>query len=363
MMIKKDKLAEIDVLRAISALAVIAVHTTSSFVLIPLLNPLLLTVAYIGNLAGFAVPSFIFISGLVLYKNHSILTEKLSTFYKKRFYRVLPIYLLFSMFYLAVRIIANLVHGNDIQINPIEIIYKLVTGGAQYHLWYFGILFQLYLFYPLLIKLYNKYKIKFLIVSLIIQIIWSFVGNEVIKYSWLLVGQQNHKFPFFFSHIFWFVLGFYFLENREKISKAINIKVGVLLIILLNILRTAPLYFGLKQFTFNAIPEYYYYITTAINPLFFLIEILVLYKLSLIIIQKKNTITNALIKIGDYSLEIYLIHAFFISSLLVILARLSINYEMVLFYPILWVGTFALSFVFTYVYRKIKFTLTRFRIK
>jgi peptidoglycan/LPS O-acetylase OafA/YrhL len=95
---RNNKIPEIDFLRAISALAVITIHVTAKFTEIPTFNNLQLSIAFIDNFVGFAVPSFIFISGMVLFQNYSTLQTNILTFYKKRFAKIIPIYLLFSVF-------------------------------------------------------------------------------------------------------------------------------------------------------------------------------------------------------------------------------------------------------------------------
>ncbi len=351
---KKRKILEIDILRAISALAVITIHVTAYFTNIPVFNALQLSMAYIDNLSGFAVPSFIFISGLVLYKNHNVINGKIIEFYLKRFSKILPIYFLFSLSYFFYTEIIDRIKGREVPFDIIKLMYKLMTGGTFYHLWYFGILFQFYLLYPLFLKLYKKYKIKFVITTFFIQYLWSYLGVNIINSLGKIIVNGNLSLPFAFSHIFWFTLGFYFLENKEKIISIINIKIGIILTLILNIVRTMPFYYGLQQFKYENIPSHYFNITTAINPIFFLIEILVAYKISLVIIEKNNKITNILKKIGNYSLEIYLTHALILILLTKILNKIKISYEELLFYPIIWIGTLCLSYSFALLYRKIE---------
>lgn len=343
---KKRKILEIDILRAISALAVITIHVTGYFTNIPVFNALQLSMAYIDNLSGFAVPSFIFISGLVLYKNHNVINGKIIEFYLKRFSKILPIYFLFSLSYFFFTEIIDRIKGREVHFDAIKLIYKLMTGGTFYHLWYFGILFQFYLLYPLFLKLYKKYKIKLVITTFFIQYLWSYFGK--------IIGHGNLTLPFAFSHIFWFALGFFFLENKEKIISIINIKLGIILILILNIVRTMPFYYGLQLFKYENIPSDYFNITRTIDPIFFLIEILVAYKISLVIIEKNNKITNTFKKIGNYSLEIYLIHALILILLTKILNKIKISYEELLFYPVIWIGTLCLSYSFALLYKKIE---------
>jgi len=354
---RKEKILEIDFLRAISALAVITIHVTAKFAEMPTFSNLQLSVAFIDNFVGFAVPSFIFISGLVLYQNYGTLQTNILTFYKKRFAKIIPIYLLFSVFYIAYSEIGNILSSKPIQINFAEFLYKLLTGGAYSHLWYFGILFQFYLLYPLFLKLYQKYKIKFLISVFILQFGWSFMGSDVFKFIGKLIGNEHLSFPIIFTHMFWFVLGFFFLDYKDKILKYVNVRIGIVVVLLLNCLKTLPMYYGLQYFKYDAIPSHYFDLTTAINPFIFLLEILISYRISVTLWQKENKLTQVLKSIGYYSLEIYLIHAFIIICLQKMLATITIKSDQFLFYPIVWLGTVLLSFGFAIAYRRVKVLL------
>lgn len=260
---------QIDILRAISALAVITVHVTASFTQISEFNQLQVVMAYIDNLSAFAVPSFVFISGLVLYKNYYVLHGTLLKFYKKRFSKILPAYLLFSLFYIGIFPMYSLIRGREINLNILGTLYKLFTGGAYHHLWFFSILFQLYLVYPLILKLYNKYKNKLLFVCFIIQFVWTYLGDDVVAYIWNELGVRNRPFPLALSNIFWFVLGICYLDNKEKIVKVFNMKIGIISIIILGAIRTAPLFYGLQKYNYETIPKNYFMINTIIDPLFF----------------------------------------------------------------------------------------------
>ena len=94
---------------------------------------------------------------------------------------------------------------------------------------------------------YLGLKLKLVITTFFIQYLWSYFGQDIINYFGKIMGHGNLSLPFAFSHIFWFALGFHFLENKEKIISIINIKIGITLILILNIVRTMPFYYGLQQ--------------------------------------------------------------------------------------------------------------------
>lgn len=290
---KSEKINEINILRAFAALAVITIHTTAYFTKISELNFLKLSMAYLDFLSGFAVPTFFFISAMVLYKNYNNLNEKKILFYKKRFLKIIPVYVLFSFFYMILIEIMSYLKKREYNFDFIKIIFNLFTGGAYYHLWFFCSLFQFYLLYPFFLKLYQKFKIKFLIFSLIVQFLFSFKGIifEIYKINFNLI-------PIFIDEFFYFVLGFYFLENKEKILNKINLKIIFILMILLNLLRMIPIYYGLKTFELEMIPKTYYLTNNLITPFLYLVQILFFYKISLNISKGKNNLEIIFSKIG-----------------------------------------------------------------
>lgn len=353
---------ELDLLRAISALAVIVIHIAANFTRIKKFNYLQLTMGFVDFFSAFAVPCFVFISGLVLYKNYNVLEEKSFSFYKKRFSKILPTYIIFSIFYLVIVQLDQLMTENDLNIDFGTVLFKLFTGGAYYHLWYFCILFQFYLFYPVLLKLFKKFNLNFVLFTLFIQVVWEYGGVEFLGYMGRVFGYEIFTFPIMLSHIFWFVFGFYFIENKDKVLSVINIRIGIIMIVVLNIIRILPLYNGLQKFEYQMIPASYFNVSRPIEFFFILLEILVFYKISLVLIEKKNKVTDVLKEIGDCSLEIYLLHPFVIILLNRLLDRFSISYDTVIYYPIMIAGAVVITFLLALFYRDIKNRLQKVNV-
>ena len=95
---------EIDYLRCFAILAVIYIHTAAATTRVDEIPNLdLFPVIYLENLAQFAVPLFICISGFVLYLSYKP-SEGVRSFYRKRYMRIIPPYLLFSAVYLIANI-------------------------------------------------------------------------------------------------------------------------------------------------------------------------------------------------------------------------------------------------------------------
>ena len=95
-----------------------------------------------------------------------------------------------------------------------DILTKYLTGGAYYHLWFFVLIIQLYLLYPLISKIYIYFENKnnvalFLILVFIIGIIGRFFFGE----DFLFPNSTQ-----FISYLFYFVFGMFMKSNYESIK-------------------------------------------------------------------------------------------------------------------------------------------------
>jgi surface polysaccharide O-acyltransferase-like enzyme len=144
----KQKIEFIDYLRAFAFLAVVLQHSIGHYAYGPetaaadgvLMGALLL-------LAKFAVPAFIFITGLVLFYNYRD-GVRAGTFYWKRFKDIVLPYLPWAFLYVYL----GWIYG---PVLPISAFYDklgllMLTGTAMYHLWYVVMTCQLYALFPLL---------------------------------------------------------------------------------------------------------------------------------------------------------------------------------------------------------------------
>ncbi|MWV43408.1 acyltransferase family protein [Paenibacillus sp. HJL G12] len=139
---KKARIHEIELLRGLAFLAVALQHAIAHYSIVDgvkmedsVMMTLLLTAS------KFAVPMFIFITGLVLFYNYDG-PIRYGTFMRKRFVDVLLPYILWSAFYFYMNPAWSLSDLGQWAI-------MLVTGKNSYHLWYIVMIFQFYLLFPL----------------------------------------------------------------------------------------------------------------------------------------------------------------------------------------------------------------------
>ncbi len=146
-LVEKQKIYHpgVDILRIISILAVVCIHTTSrvleasSFDLAH--EPITF---FLNQAARFAVPLFFMISGFVLELNYPFHATYF-TYLKKRLSRVLIPYIFWSSIYFFF----------VYQQHSSNFLYALATGSASYQLYFIPTLLIFYLLFPLLHKYYH----------------------------------------------------------------------------------------------------------------------------------------------------------------------------------------------------------------
>ena len=357
----KNDYREIELLRGFAILAVILLHSTKDFVytnnqLIKILFAAVCAIVLCG------VPIFIFISGFLLSLKHEN-DCKILSFYKKRFKVLLPPFIIFSFLY---------IYLYHILITPFEltleglyvILVRVFTATAFYHLWYYGLIAQLYIFYPFINKIFLKFRsnlFTLLILSFIIQIIWLifriYVFDLIDNYKNLGIIYVLINVPLqylFLSYIAYFVLGIYIRENYERIKKIIRerkanfylISTMLLFIIILSYLWILGTF---KYGFFFNIPGEYIALLNVVGSFLYSIIAIFLFKICLYLRKKRNIYEKILFKFGQYSLGIYLIHAGFLVIIIVVLNIFNVNYNYWYFYLICFITTASISLMIAFL--------------
>ncbi|MDQ7095582.1 acyltransferase [Desulfosporosinus sp. PR] len=339
---KSSRIEEINFLRGFSILAVLAIHTSGYFTVIPHLNTLTLLNIWTDVLSQFAVPLFIAISGFVLAKNYRR-QFSLSKFYLKRARSILPQYIIFSVLYTAFN------HWTEMRSNPFTANFKLIgksilNSDASYHLWFFAIIIELYAVYPLIIKAYDFCKRKnisehFLAGMLVLQVLWM-VGTHT---SYANIIKVNAV-----AYLFYFSVGIYshdhFLQ-LQGLSKRLMPLWGTMSLTLM-FGASFFIVIGLKTgHSYNEIPPYITMGSELVYPVLRIVTFLFFWNLAGRLAVRKNALSKIMAKLGDYSFGIYLIHLFFNQTTIKILGRHQIGPEQWAFYPLVFTVTLIISYV------------------
>lgn len=156
---QKERIPQLDIFRAIAIFAVLAIHATSRTLAETQGTSMFHPFLFINKFSQFAVPSFVFLSGFVLFYNYidrPLSGKTLGKFYGRRLIFIVIPYLIFSLMYFALKMTA----GHSWGLPPGELVNKLVkylwTGTAYTHLYYVIIIIQFYVLFPLILWCLQK---------------------------------------------------------------------------------------------------------------------------------------------------------------------------------------------------------------
>ncbi|MBI5102219.1 MAG: acyltransferase [Nitrospirae bacterium] len=359
---------ELQVLRAFAILAVIAIHTTTYFTLGKDMDALRITNIVLNRMSTyFAVPCFVFISGFVLaikYKGNF----RSESFYYRRFVSTVPQYLIFSLAYMVFADFGNIT-GGKINISVSGFLSNLVSGSAYFHLWFFVVLFQLYMIYPVVVRLYEKYNVRFVAACLLVKLTMSSlvmalgvlmfntfplsVDKIITNIDLIIRNPVFGKDAVFVSLLFWFVLGIHVSRHYGKV-RAMLTGTNLMLLGFGMLLSAAPdvhhIFSGLKEgYNYSEIPKQFRVSHLILEPLSTLLALMFFLALSIRTIRSSRFFA-VMDSIGYYSLGIYLVHAMIIELIRKeLLYRWGIDYNSLIFYPLTWVGSAAISYFAVYL--------------
>ena len=198
------RLNEIDVATGIAITLVVTGHLQDS-------NPNWYDV-YKNTLYKFHMPFFMFISGFLLAytnNNYSNFNNYLKFLKSKIFKFVIP-YLFMSFLFLIVKILINEYSFNhEIKEAIKDIIFSPISGPSGF-MWYIYVLFQYYIFFPLVYQFnfFKKYFFIFIIIGLIL--------------SWYNPFTYIFQLSLFAKYFLFFSIGFYLALNYQVFYKILN---------------------------------------------------------------------------------------------------------------------------------------------
>ncbi len=358
---------EINILRAFAILAVISIHVSTNFTNMDAINGLAALYMSIDVLSHFAVPLFIVISGFVLYNKYSDDID-IKRFYKKRLKSVLPQYLIFSTFYLAATYIGSIVLARPVNLDILHIIYRYLTGGCFYHLWFFVLIIQLYLLYPVILRLYNYCDVRGRILELLFTVFFIGVLYNVYPIPDIFILGASTQIlgvaTKFIGYVFYLVLGMTIRRRYDELLLKSLPKTSLYYASIPLLCCTVIGIFGYAQRYFNLditqilpiIGSYWRWITAMINPLYYVVIFALCFYISLNIVSSRSTTLKLLEKIGAYSFGIYLVHAFILYIIVLAFQRFGFDWNNWLFYPLMCIITLVLSYLSVEILQKFPYS-------
>lgn len=357
----QNRSQEVEFLRAFAILAVISIHTFVYFTEVQGVNLLVITTLLVGVFSEFAVPLFIFISGFVLYLNYN---SKFSQymFYKKRVDSILLPYIVFSTLYTFSNIAFSAINGKLKIPSTGDVIFHFLTASSSVHLWFIALIFQFYIFYPYLTKLYEKflpnYELFFIGATLVIQQLWLitkaiasdyFISSTFFNsYAHLNTAINTLLTRVFLSYIFYFILGVYVSKNYDRLKDQIVKERQWIFPIILIFTGTISVFRikGILEYgSFSKIPEQYFIVPYLIQSIFFPLIFLIFFRISFKLLNTGNKYSNTILSVGKYSFGIYLIHILYLRIIKeIIFPKLGIYPNHWIFYPVLFMLTLSISY-------------------
>lgn len=318
---KKARLEDIEILRGVAFLAVVLQHVIAGVFYQPGVTPvaMIMGTSFLG-LTRFAVPLFVFITGLVLFYNYDGKLNYVS-FLRKRFKQVVLPYLAWTLFYYVWVSFLSGVAPSTTWNELLNLIKVSLTGKASYHLWFMVMIIPFYILIPLFRVLISKERKG----SINLIVVLAFFGVNLLLVYGLskgLITSGTPQLGFIFDYldrnflfwIFYFLLGglagLYYEAWKKFIHKSKYIGIAVLLVCfypivnhILNINRGATD----NRYLFSA------NVTAPLKPLMLVtITVLILLVFSVVmrVAHKQTKSTKLLYLFGKYSFGTYLIHAF-----------------------------------------------------
>jgi surface polysaccharide O-acyltransferase-like enzyme len=148
----KNRLVEVDFIRTIAALAVIAIHVTADYAADSAMAFLL------NQVVRFAVPLFVLLSGLLLsFGDRARSNVGYAEFIRKRTRKILVPYIMWTLIYTLMTALVSARPGSSI---GRQLLLNLWLGSGSYHLYFIVVIFQLYLIYPALFVLVKRQPLR-----------------------------------------------------------------------------------------------------------------------------------------------------------------------------------------------------------
>lgn len=297
-----------DVLRAFSVLGVLLIHISAG-----MLNekPLLYGMV-VNQWSRFAVPAFLFLSGLGLTLSKRPYQGYIH-FIWYRLSKILPLYLLWTIAYLLIPVLFNAA-----SISPGQIVIASLTGTGYYHLYFIPLIIQLYLIYPFISKYLRQ--TKGLVICFAMTLAVQLTNNYLSSPDWMHLSDARNVL----NWLFYFALGVWVADRKFKPKISKGGVITSLTLIISSIIIVVESYANLAQGkTLGAS-------VSGMRPS------IILYSLTFgLWVWSKNWATNIFRGLfgllSNLSYEIYLVHALVLSVYNYVFRGLGYNLDTLLY--------------------------------
>ncbi len=227
----KKRETELDILRFLAMLCVIAMHVCSGpMKVIPTKSFDFIAMNSLSTVITWCIPVFVMISGgLFLNPQKEITIKRLFTKHIKHF---AVVFLVWSVIYQIYYYLFGMLNGGEV-LNWKGILYEVAVG--PYHMWYLYMLTGVYLTIPILRKITESKSITeyFIVIFLIFSFLQGYGVHIPIIGDAVSEIMDKTCLPIGAMYIGYFILGFY-IKNfniSRKIEYALYISAALILII------------------------------------------------------------------------------------------------------------------------------------
>lgn len=328
--LKKERIEELDVLRGLAFLAVVYQHVIGAFINkpdLPYQDAVMLGMIF--NLLKFAVPAFVMITGITLLYNYY---EKIHypSFLLKRTKEIFIPYLCWTVIYFlyAHRYV-------DISVNVHwmkEFAREIFTPTIGYHLWYIVMIFQFYIFYPLILAVIKwcrrSFSFRTMLVGLVASymiLMWlsqNFLPTLGKDQPWLITKLVETRTMNALFYFIYFAIGGYAALKLKEWRNFTQHSIGWNTFMFWGLFIIV----GYELIAGTSTKVILGYSTSLKNSMFFftLSSLLLVYSYGMKLTESRSKLYEILRFIGRYSFGAYLAHALVITLLSRLLIDLGI---------------------------------------
>jgi peptidoglycan/LPS O-acetylase OafA/YrhL len=249
---------------------------------------------FLDQLSRLCVPVFVALSGYGFWQKYQGVELKPWEFIQRQAGKLLPLYFTASAFAYAVLYFVSYRYSRPLP----SFFLQVLTGQADYQLYFVPMIFQLYLLFPWLRLLVKKFRWTSLVLAAIFQaglyLISSHLGSDQQQYIW------------FFTWIFYFVLGMHLPEIIPWFTSSLRRVWGLSLLSVAAWITVSGL--AMVQIESGIDPIVALRFTRIEILVYATLAVVCLFVLGYLASDRAVRFTRAFTYLGNYSYPIYLFH-------------------------------------------------------
>ena len=335
----------LDILKIISCIAVIVLHTCSKDMkLVSPFSNRYQVLNFFDSVARFAVPIFVMVSGaLFLDRNKKIDTKKL---YTKNILRLVIAYIFWSIMY---GLFMYFILGKGASL--LETVQSVILK-SYFHLWFLPMIISIYILIPFLKKIADNSSKKEIFILLLLFFIFKIIGDTICAFDYPELKYIQAIFKRFSVKLVAGYIGYFFLGHYLS-SYEIN-KKNRIIIYILGILGVIICTVGNSicsiqagEFRGNFLDNF------VITTFFATIAVFTFVKYSISKICISEKVGKFIKEITANSFGIYLVHMLFMDYIRSIIGFSANSINTIIYVPIMVIIVWSLSDITVTIIRKV----------